>query len=967
MFQSSSPPNSPPSTIHRSASLSARKTYSRRTSAHKEKRRAQALADSSEEDNVDGDNAQSLNIGAGTQIVGKNDGRNGRRDGSPVAKRTKTGISTPNDKGSSVSREAPLASRSSKGIQQDTRVSRSLPSSPPASRMPSPSPSPAKRPKPNQSKSANAAASSSHHPRPHKQSLIPPSVDIHPPSSSPPLPPDAPAPSTPPRKSKRLSRPTTPIASPSGYDELFEAVSPRKDYFGSPGSALSPGAGGVKPSLGRTGSGRPGGLRRMLTKTQSMGAVSMSPAKEEKTEPIATLPKEGPDSSYEAAMSPSHPLTPSRGLLRTQSMPESPSKSITKNAEIEAGTIVSQVQGQGSGGRANRTYGKTRTMLSEVSKVDLELSKLKSGEEVNETVAPEESYAELRDRFEIDNTTLERTGSGSGNLMSELLLAKAPQTVSDMRSKGENRRFMDELNYLIEGISDPTSGAAFKRTSAVDILKNMLDEAWLAKMMICGQVETVWESFYGARGEEGAESMDAICLLFLGVLLRRSKSGLEEIFASNPQQLAQILFQLLKVRDGPLDLVAKWKSNKPALKLRTIYNQLDLDWTSSESCTRRLASALLYSLCHDSTWPDFQAYLHGEAALTKLENALCSEVNLLAIRFDMYEKGLGMLPSDNYPDFDHLYLLIQILYQICERSPELNAHLVNDHTGLIEALLQATIGTSALVMNREDDVPLKTSRCTVRAVELLTSLVHESSKNAEKVISIQGGPLALLRLILHHKELLSPPIWKDEDDDMEESIQTEVGEEPTHRDEQAKDDAQNQTFFWALLALITYVVLSGPESVQAIVNTCIASDCLGRHNCLRKCHCSSAQPIIHHLSVLYAEHLEQATVANARVTSGHLALLISLLLPTAVQTASTMTIDALPGDTKRDRLNGLLVSLKGLKYEVRQDLSGRPAGNDKFKFNQDVDEEEEEEDGLDMSNVETAISGLEKLIRDEQR
>ncbi|WVQ99575.1 hypothetical protein IAU59_006711 [Kwoniella sp. CBS 9459] len=956
MFQSSSPIDSPPSTIHRSSSLSARKTYSRRTSAHKEKRRVQALAHSSGEDSGD---EQGSNLGE-DDVTRPADVRNARRstrDGSPVAKRSKTGVSTLDGGSASTLIRSSSDPKTTEGIASRSRPSRSLPSSPPASRTPSPSPPPAKRPRPAHSRSVNAVASSSRHTISSKTSLIPPSVDIHPPSSSPPVPSDAPAPSTPPRKSKRLSRPTTPIASPSGYDELFEAVSPRTDYFGSPGGILSPGAGGVKSSLGRTGSGRPGGLRRMLTKTQSLGAVSTSPVKVEGAG--ATPPKEAPNSPYGATISPSQPLTPSRGLSRTQTMPESPSRSIAKSAETETGTSSIQQQAQGSGGRAKRTYGKTRTMLSEVSNVELEVSKISKGGDLDETTAPQESYAELRDRFEIDNTTIERTGNGSGNLMSELLLARAPQTVSDMRSKGENRRFMDELNYLIEGISDPTSGAAFKRASAIDILKNMLDEAWLAKMMICGQAEKVWESFYTAIGEDQDQSMEAICLLFLGVL-QRSKSGFDEIFASNPEQLVHFLFHLLKVRDGPLDRVAKWRTNKPAQKLRTIYNQLDLDWTSTESCTRRLASTLLYSLCKDNTWSDLETQLDHEGTLPKVVNSLLSETKLLSSRFDLYEKGLDMLPSDNYPDFDHLFYLVQILYQICERSPVLNGRVVDEHAELVEALLNLIIGTSALVMNREDDVSPKTSRCTVRAVELLTSLVHESARNAEAVTSVQGAPVALLRLILQHNTLSCPSRKRYGDEEIEESMQTEGGDESASKDDGDRNEASSQTFFWAVLALITYVALSDPKSVHAIVNTSGAADCLGRHACLRQCHCLSAQPMIHHLSVLYAQQLERSTMANARVTAGHLALLIALLFPTANEAASTLTIDPLPGNTEHDKLYGLLVSLKGLKYEVRQDLSGEgDIGN--------VNADEEEEEGLDLSNVENAISGLEKVLRDQRR
>lgn len=41
-----------------------------------------------------------------------------------------------------------------------------------------------------------------------------------------------------------------------------------------------------------------------------------------------------------------------------------------------------------------------------------------------------------------------------------------------------------------------------QRHSAMDILQNMLDEYWLSKMKICGQVDKAWECFIGAGEDE---------------------------------------------------------------------------------------------------------------------------------------------------------------------------------------------------------------------------------------------------------------------------------------------------------------------------------------------------------------------------------------------------------------------------------------------------------------------------------
>lgn len=62
-----------------------------------------------------------------------------------------------------------------------------------------------------------------------------------------------------------------------------------------------------------------------------------------------------------------------------------------------------------------------------------------------------ESYEEQRKRYEVD------TGEA------DPFLAKAPEPIADMRSKGENRRFMGEIGFLIEGIQGSAGGARRSR------------------------------------------------------------------------------------------------------------------------------------------------------------------------------------------------------------------------------------------------------------------------------------------------------------------------------------------------------------------------------------------------------------------------------------------------------------------------------------------------------------------------
>lgn len=77
---------------------------------------------------------------------------------------------------------------------------------------------------------------------------------------------------------------------------------------------------------------------------------------------------------------------------------------VASSSRLEASTST-------SGGKAKRTYGRSRTILAEVT--DSPRSGASSNGAEKDTI--KESYAELRKQFEVDNTGGDE--SGPGNLM----------------------------------------------------------------------------------------------------------------------------------------------------------------------------------------------------------------------------------------------------------------------------------------------------------------------------------------------------------------------------------------------------------------------------------------------------------------------------------------------------------------------------------------------------------------------
>ncbi|WWC89215.1 uncharacterized protein L201_004133 [Kwoniella dendrophila CBS 6074] len=963
MANTSSPHGSSPISLTRSTSLSARKTYSKRASVIREKRKAEALiAEETDDSDQEGDD---IIIG---KINSKHENMHGSRDGSPISKRAKDDH-TAGEKNGSSGRNS-----SSTGRPRGRHLtsSKSLPSSPPPpsiSRTPSPSPPPIKK-----SKSFHTTPSypkSIIPPKPSSEKRSAPIVELHPPSSSPPLPPDAPVPSTPPRRTRSVSKKLTPHASPSSYEELFSAVSPRKDYFDSPGKPISPDTATTSTEL-KARIGRPGGLRRMLSKTQSMSAVPIttSPLKDnrvnEDDENIeqTSFGKSLDISSAHSQVSPL-PTTPSKKLQRTQSMPESPSsRSSPKNQEgITTNLTVNPVSGsgngEGSGGRAKRTYGGKRSMLAEVSQVNLDLANVSKEDVGADETAPEASYAELRKKYETDN---DETENGSGNLMAELLLARAPQTVSDMRSKGENRRFMDELSCLIDGIVDPSMGMSFKRSSAIDILRNMQDDSWLAKMSVCGQVDAVWESLIEGKGEEPDQIMETICMLFLATLLQ-SDLGVEAVVQNYTKEILDLLLRNLKIRDGPLDPGIKGKGNNATQKLRNIYFSLmkNLSIDTVTSGTRLLASSILNSICQSKLLSSNSFVDSASLILENALDALILEAKILGDRFDLYEKGLDLLPAENPPDFNHIYPLLQTISRIAGTYEDCASQLAFNHKQSVEIFVSIIMATSALILNETKEIPANLPRCVLQTLQLLIIITNISSDWTVALIKIHGASTNLARLLLQRSHFL-PPQVQDMDDNQDESQQTEIVT-PMEFSDQPNVRLLDQDFVCTILALLIQCVRSGKETAHTIATTKIDTTCKGKWESLRRCHDLNALPFTYHLCTIYSNYSNDDDNIYAKAITGYLALVITKLLASTDE-LHLEDIKALPAQMDREKLEGLRGSLRGLKYEVHQSIKQLLINNSTTPQLTLAEEEmEDDADESEMESIQEALDDLEKMIK----
>ena len=114
-----------------------------------------------------------------------------------------------------------------------------------------------------------------------------------------------------------------------------------------------------------------------------------------------------------------------------------------------------------------------------------------------------DSYAELRKRYGVDNSEgLDAESGDTGSVGEGLALYNPLSSITDLRSKGESRRFRDEVGYLFEGL-EPSGGLGVRRGSALDIISNLSDYEFWKKARAAGLITEIWDRLREAGAGNG--------------------------------------------------------------------------------------------------------------------------------------------------------------------------------------------------------------------------------------------------------------------------------------------------------------------------------------------------------------------------------------------------------------------------------------------------------------------------------
>ncbi|KAI9458855.1 hypothetical protein BJY52DRAFT_1204217 [Lactarius psammicola] len=496
------------------------------------------------------------------------------------------------------------------------------------------------------------------------------------------------------------------------------------------------------------------------------------------------------------------------------------------------------------------------------------------------------------------------------NMMNDL------KSITELRSKGESRRFMDEVGYLFEGM-DRSVGVRVRRGSALELVTKLCDQDFARRARVTDFRSRAWDALRASGAGNGDKVLDAILVLFAALVLQTSHEATE---LTQKADFVPVLWNILATLSGAdsLELLAGiGKAEKLTLMaLRSvIVNKSGL--VADEECLslRQLTSRTLASL---------PPSVHRPSQLTPLLQTLTAGLSSLPPRLSGYASGLpllpdssGLAPSPGVPQLNHIADCLEIFDSLLlgrwssdEEPPPLYHDVINDNEqeALAEGLATLCAVCNILLRNSDyDNHSPRANRCLESALRVLINVSHENP--------------TWCGLLLHQK-LMIPVVSSL----IALSLQgpQDVNEETNERSARAFDR------LCLALGLLTNLVQVDEDAKDICRETTL-------RQCAYACSCPKAVTVLECLALVYERYLRlEDDDPGTHIIRGHFAVLFGLLMRGSIGNQNII-LDTLPGAG----LEGLIRHAKefvGLYAEFMARVA-RGEGHDAGDTEQDDSEE----------------------------
>lgn len=532
------------------------------------------------------------------------------------------------------------------------------------------------------------------------------------------------------------------------------------------------------------------------------------------------------------------------------------------------------------------------------------------------------------------------------NMMNDL------KSITELRSKGESRRFMDEVGYLFEGM-DRNVGVRVRRGSALELVTKLCDPDFARRARVTDFRSRAWDALRASGAGNGDKVLDAILVLFAALVLQTSHEVTE---LTQKADFVPVLWNVLATSSGAdsLELLGNG-ANDGELKKAGIGKAEKLTLMTLRSVivnkSGLVADEECLSLCQlaSRTLATLPPSVHRPSQLAPLRQTLIVGLSFLSPRLSGYASGLPLLPnssdlapSSGVPQFDHIADCLDIFDSLLlgrwssdEEPPPLYHDVINgnEQDDLAEGLVTLCAVCNILLRNSDyDNYSPRANRCLESALRVLINVSHENP--------------TWCRLLLHQKlmipvisSLIALSLHGPQD----------VNEESSERSARAFDR------LCLALGLLTNLVQVDEDAKDICRETKLDPSCPALRQCAYACSCPNAVTVLECLALVYERHLRlEDDDPGTHIIRGHFAVLFGLLMRGSTGNQNII-LNVLPGAG----LEGLIRHAKefvGLYAEFMARVA-RGEGHDAG----DTEEDDSEET---MAQVPTKDSATQDVAQD---
>ncbi|EUC57029.1 wings apart-like protein regulation of heterochromatin protein, partial [Rhizoctonia solani AG-3 Rhs1AP] len=158
-----------------------------------------------------------------------------------------------------------------------------------------------------------------------------------------------------------------------------------------------------------------------------------------------------------------------------------------------------------------RTYSQVRSFLAPIEDLDpdlntpaLSIPRLTTTQSYNDLL-----QSESQEELQQDTSAKNITFNGETDLRS----------ITEMRVKGESRRFGDDIEYVFEGLEDE-GGVKVRRASAVEFVTRMHEKGFVLRARASDVLGRAWRAIHRSVLEAGDRVFDAIAAIFICLVAR---------------------------------------------------------------------------------------------------------------------------------------------------------------------------------------------------------------------------------------------------------------------------------------------------------------------------------------------------------------------------------------------------------------------------------------------------------------